>query len=93
MGSLRHINDVESSTLDMALNVMTKSVFYAIKIGGSAMMVTSKEKPSPGGSIVVTASVAGLNPSMGDIAYCKFPLSFVASGNMAEPSAAMSNPF
>ena len=52
------------------LDVMTKSVFYAVKHGGAAMMVTSEQKPKPEGSIVVTASVAGINGKYADLPYC-----------------------
>lgn len=45
------------------------SVFLAAKYGSLAMRQTSKEKPYPGGSIIGTASVAGLKSNAGPTDY------------------------
>ena len=47
----------------------TLSVFLAAKYGSRAMLKTSKDKPYPGGSIVGTASVAGLRSNAGPTDY------------------------
>ena len=45
------------------------SVFLAAKYAAKAMMKTSKDKPCPGGSIIATASVAGLRSNAGPTDY------------------------
>jgi NAD(P)-dependent dehydrogenase (short-subunit alcohol dehydrogenase family) len=45
------------------------SVFLATKYAAKAMMETSKDKPYPGGSIIATASVAGLRSNAGPTDY------------------------
>ena len=45
------------------------SVFLAAKYGSLAMRKTSAEKPYPGGSIIGTASVAGLKSNAGPTDY------------------------
>lgn len=47
----------------------TLSVFLAAKYGSQAMLKTSKDKPYPGGSIIGTASVAGLRSNAGPTDY------------------------
>lgn len=54
--------------MDM-LRVNTLSVFLAAKYGSRAMLKTSKEKPYPSGSIIGTASVAGLRSNAGSTDY------------------------
>lgn len=60
-----------SVQIDGMLNVMVKGVFYAVKHRSRAMMVTSPDKPSSSGAIVVTASVGGMNGKYADMPYCK----------------------
>ena len=45
------------------------SVFLATKYAAKAMMKTSKDKSYPGGSIIATASVAGLRSNAGPTDY------------------------
>jgi len=45
------------------------SVFVAAKYAAQAMMKTSKDKPYPSGSIIATASVAGLRSNAGPTDY------------------------
>jgi NAD(P)-dependent dehydrogenase (short-subunit alcohol dehydrogenase family) len=70
-GIARH-DTLQDSTaeefMDM-LRVNTLSVFLAIKHASAAMQVTSKDKPASGGSIVATASVAGLRSGAGGMDY------------------------
>lgn len=47
----------------------TLSVFLAAKFASRAMLKTSSEKPYPGGSIIATASVAGLRSNAGPTDY------------------------
>lgn len=47
----------------------TLSVFLAAKYASRAMLKTSKDKPYPGGSIIGTASVAGLRSNAGSTEY------------------------
>lgn len=51
------------------LKTNTLSVFLAAKYGSRAMLKTSDEKPYPGGSIIGTASVAGLRSNAGPTDY------------------------
>jgi NAD(P)-dependent dehydrogenase (short-subunit alcohol dehydrogenase family) len=44
---------------------MDVSVFLAIKHASKAMMKTSAEKPASGGSIIATASTAGIRSGAG----------------------------
>jgi NAD(P)-dependent dehydrogenase (short-subunit alcohol dehydrogenase family) len=48
---------------------MKESVFLAVKHASKAMMVTSADKPNPGGSIIATSSVAGLRSGAGPTDY------------------------
>ena len=45
------------------------SVFVCIKAAAASMQVTSPSKPYPGGSIIATASVAGLRSNAGSSSY------------------------
>ena len=67
----RSLQDTESKDYDLAISVMQRSFFLALKYGGQAMSNTSSSKPRPGGSIVVTGSMAGVNGAVSDISYCK----------------------
>ncbi|ORY06520.1 hypothetical protein BCR34DRAFT_490147 [Clohesyomyces aquaticus] len=51
------------------LKTNTLSVFLAAKFASRAMLKTSSEKPYPGGSIIGTASVAGLRSNAGPTDY------------------------
>ncbi|KAH7114395.1 3-oxoacyl-reductase-like protein [Dendryphion nanum] len=51
------------------LKTNTLSVFLAAKYASKAMLQTSKDKPYPGGSIIGTASVAGLRSNAGPTDY------------------------
>ncbi|KAL1311870.1 hypothetical protein AAFC00_001942 [Neodothiora populina] len=62
----------EDSTGDMFMQVMKTnalSVFIAAKHASKAMMLTGPEKAYPSGSIVATASVAGLRSNAGGTDY------------------------
>lgn len=65
----RHLTTLEASHFDRAISVMTTSVFYAIKHGSRAMMVTSSEKPKAGGNIVATSSCAAYLGAYADLSY------------------------
>lgn len=45
--------------------IYTKRCFLAIKHGSAAMQVTSADKKVSGGSIILTASVAGIRSGAG----------------------------
>lgn len=47
----------------------SSSCFLAIKYASEAMKITSSSKPYPAGSIICTASVAGLRSNAGGVAY------------------------
>ncbi|KAF1830270.1 3-oxoacyl-reductase-like protein [Decorospora gaudefroyi] len=51
------------------LRTNTLSVFLAAKHASRAMLKTSEQKPYPGGSIIATASVAGLRSNAGPTDY------------------------
>jgi len=63
---------VTEASADEFMQVMKTnalSVFLATKHAAKAMMITSKDKPYPSGSIVATASVAGLRSNAGPTDY------------------------
>lgn len=68
-GTNKHFRDVEADEVKKVLGVNVVSVFVAAKHASKAMMKTSDEKPFPGGSIVATASVAGLRSNAGSTDY------------------------
>ena len=51
------------------LKINTVGVFLCAKYAAKAMQITSEEKPYPGGSIIGTASVAGLRSNAGSTDY------------------------
>ncbi|KAK0741858.1 hypothetical protein B0T21DRAFT_120884 [Apiosordaria backusii] len=61
--------DVEPADFMNTMRVNSLSVFLAAKHASPAMRKTSSEKPNPGGSIIATASVAGLRSNAGDTSY------------------------
>lgn len=69
VSSGKHFGEIKPEDFMNVLRVNTLSVFLAIKHGSKAMMVTSSGKPYPSGSIVGTASVAGLRSNAGDSPY------------------------
>ncbi|KAF5004105.1 hypothetical protein FDECE_9378 [Fusarium decemcellulare] len=68
-GSYKSLQDTDSKYYDFAISVMQRSFFLALKYGGQAMCTTSPDKPSPGGSIIVTSSMAGVAGAVSDLAY------------------------
>ncbi|SPQ20388.1 10913223-c865-4b09-9304-f89bd8a4cb13 [Thermothielavioides terrestris] len=60
---------MEADDFMETLRVNTLSVFLAAKHAAPAMQITSAAKPSPSGSIIATASVAGLRSNAGSSAY------------------------
>ena len=68
VNSLRYVPS--QITLPIRKTILTKqSVFLAIKHASAAMQLTSSSKPSPSGSIICTASVAGLRSNAGSTPY------------------------
>ena len=65
----RNLNDTEMVHYDRQINVMQRGVFLGIKYGSQAMVVTSSDKPAPGGAFVVTGSCAGFLGSYSDLPY------------------------
>ncbi|KAG7285398.1 hypothetical protein NEMBOFW57_010025 [Staphylotrichum longicolle] len=61
--------DVSAADFMDVLRVNSLSVFLAAKHGAPAMQKTSAAKPPPAGSIIVTASVAGLRSNAGSTPY------------------------
>ena len=48
-------------------------MFIAVKHASKAMLISHPSKPSPGGSIVATASVAGIRSGSGGSKFSPFP--------------------
>ncbi|EFX06543.1 3-oxoacyl-(acyl-carrier-protein) reductase [Grosmannia clavigera kw1407] len=61
--------DVDAAAFMQTLRVNTLGPFLAAKHAAPAMQQTSPAKPAPGGSIVLTASVAGLRSNAGATPY------------------------
>ncbi|KAL1864839.1 hypothetical protein VTK73DRAFT_5619 [Phialemonium thermophilum] len=61
--------DIDADTFMDTFRVNTLGVFLAAKHAAPAMKKTSAEKPEPSGSIIMTASVAGLRSNAGNTPY------------------------
>ncbi|KAL7799787.1 hypothetical protein V8C37DRAFT_92003 [Trichoderma ceciliae] len=61
--------DMSAEDFINVYKVNTLSVFLAAKYAAPAMKKTSPQKPNPGGSIIGTASVAGIRSNAGSTAY------------------------
>lgn len=61
--------DMTKDDFMKVLDVNVSNVWLAAKYGAPAMMKTSAEKPASGGSIIGTASVAGLRSNAGSTPY------------------------
>ncbi|KAK8156384.1 hypothetical protein BKA80DRAFT_336849 [Phyllosticta citrichinensis] len=64
-----HLFETEGESFMNSMRVNALSVFLAAKYAAKAMTVTSTSKPYPSGSIVSTASVAGLRSNAGATDY------------------------
>lgn len=69
ISSMKLFYDASGEEFMKMMRVNTLSVFLATKYAAKAMMKTSKDKPYPGGSIIATASVAGLRSNAGPTDY------------------------
>ncbi|KAI9472350.1 MAG: hypothetical protein EXX96DRAFT_352997 [Benjaminiella poitrasii] len=63
------IQDETAESFMKVMRVNALSAFLAIKYAAEAMLKTSEEKPESGGSIICTASVAGLRSGAGSPEY------------------------
>ncbi|KAL4918361.1 hypothetical protein BDW62DRAFT_67742 [Aspergillus aurantiobrunneus] len=68
-GSNKLFSDVSGEQFAETLRINTVGVFLAAKHASLAMRKTSEAKPYPGGSIICTASVAGLRSNAGATDY------------------------
>ncbi|KAB5586179.1 hypothetical protein GE09DRAFT_1166662 [Coniochaeta sp. 2T2.1] len=69
VGPHKVLSDVTNEEFMEVLRVNTLSTFLAVKHASAAMLLTSPSKPSSGGSIILTASVAGLRSNAGSTPY------------------------
>ncbi|OJJ73466.1 hypothetical protein ASPBRDRAFT_194414 [Aspergillus brasiliensis CBS 101740] len=69
VGQPKIFTEVTASELMKTLNTNVASVFLAAKYASEGMKRTSEAKPYPGGSIICTASVAGLRSNAGSTDY------------------------
>ncbi|KAF4255269.1 hypothetical protein KXV95_006413 [Aspergillus fumigatus] len=69
VGQNKLFTDVTGDELARTLRVNTIGVFLAVKYASLGMKVTSAAKPYPSGSIICTASVAGLRSNAGSTDY------------------------
>ncbi|KAI1843186.1 hypothetical protein JX266_010540 [Neoarthrinium moseri] len=69
IGQALHFKDVEKSDFIKVMETNAASVFLAAKHAAPAMMKTSAGKKSSSGSIIGTASVAGIRSNAGPTAY------------------------
>ncbi|KAH8700142.1 3-oxoacyl-reductase [Talaromyces proteolyticus] len=60
---------IEPEDFMNTLRTNTLGVFLAVKYAAPAMQITSEAKPFPGGSIICTASVAGIRSNAGSTDY------------------------
>ncbi|KAF5013874.1 hypothetical protein FDECE_155 [Fusarium decemcellulare] len=68
-GGYKSLQDTNTSYYDFSIAVLQRSFFLAMKYGGQAMSTTSETKKQPGGSIIVTSSMAAVTGSASDISY------------------------
>lgn len=69
VGPMAAFTDISKDDFMKVLDTNTASVFLAAKYAAPAMMKTSSEKTSASGSIIGTASVAGLRSNAGTAPY------------------------
>ncbi|KAL7271828.1 hypothetical protein RUND412_005389 [Rhizina undulata] len=69
LGSGKLLGDIEGDAFMETLRVNTLSVFFAVKHASKAMQKTNKSKPDSGGSIIATASTAGIRSGAGPTDY------------------------
>ncbi|OCL12723.1 NAD(P)-binding protein [Glonium stellatum] len=69
ISSMKLFYDASGEEFMNMMRTNTLSVFLAAKYAAKAMMKTSKDKPYPAGSIIATASVAGLRSNAGPTDY------------------------
>ncbi|PKX95226.1 SDR family NAD(P)-dependent oxidoreductase [Aspergillus novofumigatus IBT 16806] len=69
VGQNKVFTDVTGDEFARTLRVNTIGVFLAVKYASLGMKVTSAAKPYPSGSIICTASVAGLRSNAGSTDY------------------------
>jgi NAD(P)-dependent dehydrogenase (short-subunit alcohol dehydrogenase family) len=65
VGQPKLFTGIEASEFMHTLKTNVVSVFLAAKYGAPAMQITSEEKPQVSGSIIGTASVAGIRSNAG----------------------------
>ena len=63
------LNATDNEDLTETLRINVNSCFLGLKYGAEAMQVTSSQKPESGGSIIMTASVAGIRSGAGSVDY------------------------
>ncbi|PYI32619.1 3-oxoacyl-reductase [Aspergillus indologenus CBS 114.80] len=69
VGQQKLLTRITAEEFAETLRVNTVGVFLAVKYASTAMQQTSAAKPYPGGSIICTASVAGLRSNGGSTDY------------------------
>ncbi|KAI5282913.1 hypothetical protein KEM54_002479 [Ascosphaera aggregata] len=69
VGQIALFNDIDGDEFMETLRVNVKSAFLATKYAAPAMTKTTESKPYSGGSIVLTASVAGLRSNASSTDY------------------------
>ncbi|KAB8232424.1 hypothetical protein ETB97_006680 [Aspergillus alliaceus] len=69
VGQPKAFTDISGEDFMKTLKTNTLGVFLAVKHAASAMKQTSDSKPYPSGSIICTASVAGLRSNAGSTDY------------------------
>ncbi|KAJ4144265.1 hypothetical protein LMH87_003155 [Akanthomyces muscarius] len=84
VGLYKPLPETDTSYYDKMINIMQRSFFLAIRYGGQAMSNICAEKPAPGGSIIVTSSMAGASGGVSDISYSSAK---AAVSGMAKPGA------
>ncbi|KAI9840143.1 MAG: hypothetical protein M1838_004204 [Thelocarpon superellum] len=69
LGTPKVVSEIKDDEFMRTMKVNVLSVFLATKWAAPAMLQTSTEKPHPSGSIIGTASVAGLRSNAGSSDY------------------------
>lgn len=74
LGGAKLVGDIAAEEFMETMRINTLSVFLAAKYAGKAMQVVGREKKVPGGSIIATASTAGVRSGAGASIYSPFML-------------------
>ncbi|CUS14367.1 unnamed protein product [Tuber aestivum] len=87
LGATKLVGDITAEEFMETVRINTLSVFLAVKYAGKAMQAVGKDKEVPGGSIIATASTAGVRSGAGANTAADYSASKAAVINIMQTSA------